>query len=142
MKSISKAIFSCLSLKSVATNSLLQESVQTRPCLCCIMSTEVCVDVRVCSYTYRCPCAKTHCELNTVAPPPVLPLSSSLSLCFSYITARRPRPNLHFSSFASLSVFFIPSSFLLTPLPCFSTFFCSRGGERGGGVQNMKGGRT
>ncbi len=108
---------------------------QTRPRLCCIMSTEVCVDVHVSLYTFRCPCAKTHCERSTTSPPLFLPLSSSHSPCFSYITARRPRPNLHFSSFASLSVFFIPSSFLPTPLPCISTFFCS---IEGGGPKHER----
>ena len=103
-------------------------------------------------------CASTHIgvhvQRNTVnrTPsllPPHLPLSSSHSLCFSYITARCPRPNLHFSPFASLSLspslsliffFLFPSSFLPSPLPCFSTFFCSSGKGRreGGGGESPK----
>lgn len=118
MKIISKTIFWSRSLKSVATDSLLQESsacVDTTPSLLYCVNRDVCRRVRVCLYIYRCPCAKTHCEPNTASPPPFLSYSSSHSLCFSYITARRPRPNLHFSSFASLSLSAFFYSLLFSP---------------------------
>lgn len=129
---ILKTMFSSSSLESVANNSLLQESLACADTTCSLLyyvNRYLCVCVPV----HWCQCAKTHSAPNAISPPPFLPLSSPLSLCFSYITARRPRPNLHFSSFAPLSVFFIPSSFLPTPLSCFSTSFCSvEGRERGG----------
>lgn len=49
-----------------------------------------------------------HVQRHSLNRPPstptFLPLFLPLALCFSYITARCPRPNLHFSSFASLSL--------------------------------------
>lgn len=73
----------------------------------------------------------------------LLPL---FALCSSYITARRLRTNLHFSSLATLSVFLIPSSFLPhSSLLLFNSFFfiyfffwCSSSGRD----RSLKGGRT
>lgn len=102
---------------------------QTRPCLRRIVSTEMCVDVRVLLYTYRCPCAKTHCEPNTVSPPPFSSLFLPLTLSVSLTSQHAARGQTCISLHSPLSQsFFIPSSFLPTPLPCISTFFCTRGG--------------
>lgn len=126
MKIISKTIFLSRSLKSVATNSLLQESLAcvdtTLPFLYCV-NRDVCRRVCVCLYIYRCPCATTHCEPNT-APPFFLSLSLFL---LHHSTPPEAKPAFLFIRL-SLLVFFTPSFFLPTPLPCFSTFFCSSGG--------------
>lgn len=60
--------------------------------------------------------AKTFCEENMdPPPPPFLPLLF-LPHTLSYITAQRPRPDLHFSSFLSLSLPFSLFPLLFSPL--------------------------
>lgn len=114
------------------------QPVQTRLCLRRIMSTEMCVGMRVCLYTYRCPCVKTRCEPNTIPSPPSLPpspppssLSPPLSVSLTSEHAARGQTCISPHSPLASSLFFMPSSFLLSPRSfCFSTFFCS--GREGG----------
>lgn len=116
--------------------------------------------MRVCFYTYRCPCAKKHREPNTISSSPLtslfLPLTLSVSLTSQHAARGQTCISLRSPLSLSLSLkfffFLFPSSFLPSPLPCFSTFFCSsredrrEGGGGGGGSpkherrQNVNGG--
>lgn len=80
-------------------------------------------------------CRHTLYTKHRLSSPIVLP---PLALCFSYITARCLRPNLHFSSFAPRSVFFY--SLLFSP-PLLSLAFQPPFVAGEGWSEDMKGGR-
>lgn len=112
------------------------QPVQTRPCLCCIMSTViVCGRARALMHV-RCPCAETHCELNTPTPP--LP-SHSLSVSLTSQHTARGQTCISLHSPPSLPPSLFLFSPLSSPLPCFSTFFCSseEGVRKHEGRQNV-----
>lgn len=143
-------IFSPSTLESVATDRLRQES---SACADTTLPPLYYVNTK-CVWT--CVCASTHIgvhvQRNTVnrtpSPPPPSPPSVFLSLSLFLLHHSTPpeaKPaflSVRLSLSPSLSnfIFFLfPSSFLPSPLPCFSTFFCSSREERregGGGGQS------
>lgn len=143
VKIISRTIFSSLGLKSVANNSSIQE---TLACADTTLSLLYYVNKSVCRHTRVCVCLHTQIGVhvqwlttnNTISPHPYCPLSYPHFLYFSYITARCPRPNLHFPSFAPLPFFFLLSSSFYphSSLLLFKPPFVVEEGV----VQNMKGG--
>lgn len=127
---ISKTIFSSLSLKSVATNSLLQESLA---CADTTLSLLYYVNRNVC----RCVCAYTHIgvhvQRHTVnRTPSLLPLPPSFFLSLSLFLLHHSTPPEAKPAFLfirlSLGLFYsLLFSSHSSPF-CFSTFFCSSGG--------------
>lgn len=119
------------------------QPVPTQPVLCRIMSTEICAVVCQCMtlHTHAHTCKRcAHCTERQLFSFSFHPLSSPLSPCFSYITARRLRPNLHFSSFSPRSVFFFLFPPLFFPLLSFAFQppFVVRRGREGGAPQHER----
>ena len=103
-------------MDSVTNNSLLQESSACAD-TCSLMyyvNRNLCASVH--AHTHKCPCAKTR--YTDVSPP----FFFSVFL-LHHSTPPEAKPAFLFIR-PSLCLF-IPCSFLPTPLPCFSTSFCS-----------------
>lgn len=112
-------------LQCAATNRLLQESLacaDTTLSLRYYVNRSVCRRVGALTHTYRCPCAKTLSEPTPHPhfPPPFFLSLSLFLLHHSTLPGAKPAflfIRLSLSFCLSLSVFFIPCSFLPTPLP-------------------------
>lgn len=114
--------------------------------------------MRVCFYTYRCPCAKKHREPNTISSSPLtslfLPLTLSVSLTSQHAARGQTCISLRspLSLSLSLKFFFFYSPPLFSPLlslafqPSFVVAERRGGREEGGGSpkherrQNVNGG--
>lgn len=113
--------------------------------------------MRVCFYTYRCPCAKKHREPNTISSSPLtslcLPLTLSVSLTSQHAARGQTCISLRSPLSLSLSlIFFFNSPPLFSPLlslafqPSFVVAERRGGREEGGGSpkherrQNVNGG--
>lgn len=142
MKIISKTVFWSRSLKSVATGSLLQESlacVDTTPSLLYCVNRGVCRRVRVCAYTY----IGVHVQRHTVnrapplLPPSFLTLPLTLSVSLTSQHAARGQTCISLHSPLSLPFLFPPLFSTLLSLAFQPSFVVVEGGPKHERRQNV-----